>query len=164
MTDELDLHDEAAETADQTLSDLKELAAESISRRAARIHSEIYSMIEACSLLGSINWNALRGGGVKNPETIDHALKMHHFACAAEAVGYTAIESLGMFTDERCGHDLDQCLESALENMSEEWIHKYFVGYYRNDEARDENVARLNAILSKAKPPKGPKSQKQEED
>ena len=92
MTDELDLHDEAAETADQTLSDLKELAAESISRRAARIRSEIYSMIEACSLLGSINWNALRGGGVKNPETIDHALKMHHFACAAEAVGYTAIE------------------------------------------------------------------------
>jgi L-alanine-DL-glutamate epimerase-like enolase superfamily enzyme len=145
MEDDLNIHDGAADKAERSIQDLNKLMEEGIPERIERIRAELFNVLEACWLTGSVQWCAIRTGNL-DEETLDHALKIYQYTAGAESYVMTAINALEVLTTDRVGKDVDEVLAVALGGMSSEWIRDYFIGTYQDDE-REIKVQRLNAVL-----------------
>lgn len=142
-----DLHDQARERADTALRECRELLKEGVPRRAARIRVEMLQLLQAMWLVSDIQTRFVKEGE-RDTKTLNFAADMMAASSAAEVSLINAIRSLEALANSVTGEDLGSCYESAMKNLSDEWLLGYFTLVYQ-DMNRDKKIAALNRALDK---------------
>lgn len=140
------LHDKARERAETALRECKQLSREGIPQRAARLRLEMLQLLEAMWLVNGIQTRFVKRGEDEGG-ALDFAADMMVASANAEVSLVAAIRLLEFLATSSTADDLDSCHDSALKNLSDEWILDYFTMTFR-DKGRDQKVETLNRALN----------------
>lgn len=141
------LHDRARERAETALRECKQLSREGIPQRAARLRLEMLQLLQAMWLVNGIQTRFVKRGE-DGGKALDFAADMMVASSNAETALVAAIRLLEPLAASMAGDDLDSCHDSAMKNLSDEWLLDYFTLTFE-DKSRGQKVEALNRALNK---------------
>lgn len=158
--DEEQLHDEAAEAADEAIESLQRLYEEGIPQRAQRLRKEAFQIVEALWLISALVRAGIEAKGNQGLGELDGAvdtldtLMLIQFASGCEGCLYQAMHALEPLADNGAGRMLDGYMDGVMEGAETNentaaWIRDFFAGVYRDGE-RDQKVERLNNLFGRS--------------